>query len=78
MHFETTNALVYPDGSVTHIPPANFETLCNFDLRYWPYDTQSCDLKFGSWSHDGFRISLDLYNNQTDVSLNQPIKQMIS
>lgn len=65
-------------GSVTIVPPVSFETLCNLDLRYWPYDAQSCDFKLGSWSHDGDRINLDLYNNQSEVSFSDWVKPYVS
>ena len=59
--------LVYPDGSVQAIPPASFEALCPLDLRYWPYDTQSCTLKIGSWTQDGESLEMSLLNNITEV-----------
>lgn len=67
VRLEETNALVYSDGSVLHVPPSTFESICELDLRYWPYDTQSCSFKFGSWSHGGDRIALELYDNVTEV-----------
>ena len=75
LHFEESNALVYEEGLILHVPPVSLEALCDLDLRYWPYDTQSCSFKFGSWSHGGDRIELELFANQSEVSLNKLVTE---
>jgi len=39
---------------------------CNVDVRWFPFDIQKCELKFGSWTYDGWL--LDLQMNDADVS----------
>lgn len=39
---------------------------CNVDVRWFPFDIQRCELKFGSWTYDGWL--LDLQMNDADVS----------
>ncbi|XP_071764417.2 cholinergic receptor, nicotinic, alpha 11 [Centroberyx gerrardi] len=39
---------------------------CNVDVRWFPFDIQKCELKFGSWTYDGWL--LDLQMNEADVS----------
>ena len=37
----------------------NFSLLqssCDIDVRYFPFDEQTCWLKFGSWTFDGFQV----------------------
>lgn len=35
-------------------------------MRWFPFDVQQCELKFGSWSYGGW--SLDLQMQEADVS----------
>lgn len=39
---------------------------CNVDVRWFPFDIQKCELKFGSWTFDGWL--LDLQMNEADIS----------
>lgn len=39
---------------------------CNVDVRWFPFDIQTCKLKFGSWTFDGWL--LDLQMNEADIS----------
>ncbi|CAG5131102.1 unnamed protein product, partial [Candidula unifasciata] len=40
-------------GDVVWIPQAVFKSSCSIDIRHFPFDVQSCLLKFGSWTYDG-------------------------
>ena len=37
---------------------AKFETQCHFNIRDFPFDTQSCPLRYGSWSYEKGRIDI--------------------
>lgn len=39
---------------------------CNVDVRWFPFDIQKCELKFGSWTYDGWL--LDLQMTDADIS----------
>lgn len=54
------NTIVFPSGTVLWYPPIKFTALCEFDLYYWPFDTQHCFLKFASWARTGREIKLVL------------------
>ncbi len=43
-----------------------FISTCNVDVRWFPFDIQRCELKFGSWSFDGWL--LDIQMKEADVS----------
>ncbi|KAA0710132.1 Neuronal acetylcholine receptor subunit alpha-7 [Triplophysa tibetana] len=43
-----------------------FMSTCNVDVRWFPFDIQKCELKFGSWTFDGWL--LDLQMNEADIS----------
>merc|ERR1712212_393432 len=65
-----TNALIYPDGEVLFIPPVNLKVLCmNFTHSNWPQGEQECNIKLGSWTHDGHVLNLTLFNNKENIDL---------
>ncbi|KAK3105114.1 hypothetical protein FSP39_017547 [Pinctada imbricata] len=39
------------NGLVTWYPYEVFTTKCSIDMTYYPYDVQSCDMKFTVWSY---------------------------
>lgn len=55
------------NGIVYYIPPIHLTTACEYDLSHWPFDTQTCSLRFGAWSHDSTEILLGILDNQTEV-----------
>lgn len=57
-YFGATNFLVQESGVVIWVPPATLKTLCDSNLRYWPFDTHKCSLLFGSWVHHGHEIDI--------------------
>ncbi|KAH8320334.1 hypothetical protein KR074_009864 [Drosophila pseudoananassae] len=60
-HYEVTlmtKALVFSNGLVIWQPPAVYKSSCSIDVEYFPYDVQTCILKLGSWTYDGFKVDL--------------------
>ncbi|GFR58637.1 neuronal acetylcholine receptor subunit alpha-10 [Elysia marginata] len=53
-----SKAMVYSNGTVFWAPPARFRSSCKIDITYFPFDDQSCELKFGSWTYDGFQVDV--------------------
>lgn len=53
-----TKATVYYDGRISWEPPAIYKTYCPIDVEYFPFDTQLCFMKFGSWTYDGNQVDL--------------------
>uniref|UniRef100_A0A158PBE5 Neur_chan_LBD domain-containing protein n=1 Tax=Angiostrongylus cantonensis TaxID=6313 RepID=A0A158PBE5_ANGCA len=51
--------IVNYDGEVQQNPPGIFRFICKVDVTYYPFDTQTCFLKFGSWTYNGKQINLD-------------------
>ena len=33
---------------------------CSIDISWFPFDDQKCDMKFGSWTHDGRLLDLQM------------------
>ncbi|XP_049842739.1 acetylcholine receptor subunit alpha-like isoform X1 [Schistocerca gregaria] len=53
-----TKATVYYTGLVMWQPPAVYKSSCSIDVEFFPYDVQTCVLKLGSWTYDGFKVDL--------------------
>ncbi|XP_064373529.1 neuronal acetylcholine receptor subunit alpha-7 isoform X1 [Dromaius novaehollandiae] len=61
-----TNVLVNSSGHCQYLPPGIFKSSCYIDVRWFPFDVQKCNLKFGSWTYGGW--SLDLQMQEADIS----------
>merc|ERR1712223_264720 len=53
-----TKAVLHYNGYVKWTPPAIFKSSCEIDVEFFPFDRQTCFLKFGSWTFDGFQVDL--------------------
>ena len=51
-----TKATLYHEGRVEWKPPAIYHSSCEMDVEYFPFDEQTCVMKFGSWTYDGFQV----------------------
>ena len=52
--------MVTDEGRCTYIPPGIFKSTCQIDITWFPFDDQNCDMKFGSWTYDGFKVMNEL------------------
>ena len=41
-------------------PPAIYHSSCEMDVEYFPFDEQTCVMKFGSWTYDGFQVNVGI------------------
>jgi len=57
-----TNVVVTSEGKCTYIPPGIFMSTCKIDITWFPFDDQNCEMKFGSWTYNGFKLGLKLKN----------------
>ncbi|XP_076250809.1 nicotinic acetylcholine receptor alpha2 isoform X1 [Rhynchophorus ferrugineus] len=58
-----TKAVLRYDGKIQWTPPAIFKSSCEIDVRYFPFDQQTCFMKFGSWTY-GSQIDLQHINQK--------------
>lgn len=42
-----------------------FKSTCHIDVRWFPFDVQRCDLKFGSWTYGGWSLDLQMMDADT-------------
>jgi hypothetical protein len=65
-----SQVLIYPSGGVLWVPPCTYRSMCDTSaVRHNRKNKLTCDLKFGSWVHDGFSMDLQFYNNVTNVDM---------
>ena len=48
--------MVTHEGLCTYIPPGIFMSTCKIDITWFPFDDQNCEMKFGSWTYNGFKV----------------------
>nr|AWX65626.1 nicotinic acetylcholine receptor alpha 1 subunit [Laodelphax striatellus] len=53
-----TKAILHHTGKVVWKPPAIYKSFCETDVEYFPFDEQTCFMKFGSWTYDGYHVDL--------------------
>ncbi|CAJ0935692.1 unnamed protein product, partial [Mesorhabditis belari] len=53
-----SDALVYFNGLVIWKPPSIYKSFCEINIEYFPYDKQSCKMKFGGWTYTGMQMDV--------------------
>ena len=54
----STRVIVNYKGEVSWLAPAIITGKCPMNIKYFPFDTQRCRLKFGSWTYHGEEIDM--------------------
>jgi len=63
-----TNVVVTSAGLCTYIPPGIFMSSCPIDITWFPFDDQNCEMKFGSWTYNGFKLDFQLAAEEGDFA----------
>jgi nicotinic acetylcholine receptor len=63
-----TNIVVYSDGSLSWVPLGLYISSCSINIKWFPFDDQICQMKFGSWTYDGSKINLTARLDTIDIS----------
>ncbi|KAL8568504.1 hypothetical protein ACOMHN_013805 [Nucella lapillus] len=70
--------VVSHNGLILWMPQAIYRSSCEIDVATFPFDVQTCELKFGSWTYDGNKLDLQILANdgkdpnKTDLSEYMP------
>lgn len=58
------------DGRSQWWAPTEIKSICHIDIAYFPFDHQTCYLKFGSWTHTTANLNLTMTRRGTaDLSM---------
>uniref|UniRef100_A0A672FD68 Cholinergic receptor, nicotinic, alpha 9 n=1 Tax=Salarias fasciatus TaxID=181472 RepID=A0A672FD68_SALFA len=63
-----TNVKLRYNGQITWDSPAITKSTCVVDVSYFPFDWQSCNLTFGSWTYNGNQVDISLSMDTGDLS----------
>lgn len=64
-----TNVKLRYNGEITWDAPAITKSSCVVDVSYFPFDSQECNLTFGSWTYNGNQVLKDtLMGCMSDLS----------
>ncbi|GFR89970.1 neuronal acetylcholine receptor subunit alpha-9-like precursor [Elysia marginata] len=55
------------DGNVKWMVPLMVASACAVDVTYFPYDRQSCEIKFGSWIYDIDQVDIRIDSDIPDL-----------
>ncbi|XP_055334768.1 acetylcholine receptor subunit alpha-like 1 isoform X2 [Paramacrobiotus metropolitanus] len=61
-----TKLMVNYTGDITWEPPVIYKSYCPINVTYFPYDKQTCKMKFGSWTYDASLVNLTPERGFTD------------
>ena len=65
----TSNALVSYTGKISlWSKPTLLRSTCKIDVKFFPFDMQQCQMKFGSWTYNSFQMNLLKKAEDPDLS----------
>ncbi|XP_019867584.1 neuronal acetylcholine receptor subunit alpha-7 [Aethina tumida] len=63
-----TNVIVSSSGEVVWLSHGIYRSSCDINVEYFPFDLQSCHMKWASWTYDGYQVELVKQTEEGDVS----------
>lgn len=66
-----TKIKVNHNGTNTWLAPSILQSSCKIDVHYFPFDEQTCSLKFGSWTYDAWRVDIKAESAFADTKTTQ-------
>ncbi|CAG9836554.1 unnamed protein product [Diabrotica balteata] len=63
-----TNVIVSNTGEVVWLSHGIYRSSCDINVEYFPFDLQSCQMKWASWTYDGYQVELVKQTEEGDVS----------
>ena len=58
-----TFAIIQYNGDVLWMFPAVVKTYCTLDVRHFPFDRQTCNIIFISWTFNGLKLNISTEMN---------------
>ena len=63
MDYSKTHSVLQSRGEVSLYHPAKLTFSCKIDMTYFPFDQQTCPLKFASWTYAGDELDVSNYRS---------------
>ncbi|CAB4066292.1 CHRNN [Lepeophtheirus salmonis] len=63
-----TNVIVMNDGYIVWLSHGIYKSSCNISVEYFPFDIQTCKMKWASWTYDGLAINIHAEGETGDTS----------
>ncbi|XP_072550436.1 neuronal acetylcholine receptor subunit alpha-9-II [Salminus brasiliensis] len=63
-----TNVVLRYTGEITWDAPSITKSSCVVDVSYFPFDSQQCNLTFGSWTYNGNQVDISMAMDSGDLS----------
>ncbi|CAC5411108.1 Neuronal acetylcholine receptor subunit alpha-9-I,Neuronal acetylcholine receptor subunit alpha-9-II [Mytilus coruscus] len=60
--------VVSSNGDISYNFPTVITSMCPVDVTFFPFDTQNCLLKFGSWAYHGYEVDIINLSDTGDIS----------
>jgi hypothetical protein len=54
-------------GEAHWVPPAIYKSSCRIDVKYFPFDTQQCEMRFASWTYNAREVIFSHYTEDRDT-----------
>jgi len=70
------NVVLHNTGKILWIPIAIYKSSCIINVQYFPFDEQTCEMVFGSWTFDADQVTLGWYEGEPKVRLNQGHREL--
>ncbi|OQV13812.1 Acetylcholine receptor subunit beta-like 1 [Hypsibius exemplaris] len=64
-----SNAVIYSGGDVIWLPPTIYRSTCEINVVYFPFDTQTCKMRFKSWTWNAQEVVLESFEDPNLVDL---------
>ena len=63
---------VYYNGRISWAPGFRWKTTCEVNLRYFPYDEQTCSLNFTNWISTATMVNFTNGDSQVILDIYEP------
>ncbi|XP_048516574.1 neuronal acetylcholine receptor subunit alpha-10 isoform X1 [Dendroctonus ponderosae] len=63
-----TNVIVSSNGQVVWLSHGIYRSSCDINVEYFPFDVQSCHMKWSSWTYDGYQLDIVKQTEEGDVT----------
>jgi cation transporter family protein len=68
------SVVVSHTGRVLWVPMQILKSSCQINILNFPYDEQTCHMKFASWAYDGLALDLHFFDNTTELDISDYVE----